>query len=116
MSLQPIAPIYGALNNNTLEYRKRAGDTVVASAPFQQDLSHDFFVIQFARDPVSGSSVLNAQGFWAAGTTAAAFYFAHALLPSLSSSTAAWYVGEWHDTDANLTPSLDEITLLDSGT
>jgi hypothetical protein len=117
VSSEPIAPIYGTLHNDNLEYRERATDTVIASSPFSlgETPDHDFFVIQFMRDPSSGSLILNAQGFWQSGTTAAAFYFDKAVLPSLGTQDKSWYVYEWTDANADHAPDLNEITLVGCG-
>jgi hypothetical protein len=116
VSSEPISPIYSEFANDTLYYRKRADASSVVSAPYSADHdSHDFFVIQFIREPSSGSLILNAQGFWQTGTTAAAFYFKQAMLPALSTFNNAWYVYEWTDADADQAPDLNEITLVDSG-
>jgi hypothetical protein len=116
VSTEPVAPIYGILNGANLEYRKRSTNAVVVSNAYagSHDTS-DAFVVQFMRDPSSGTLILNAQGFWQAGTTAAAFYFVHGMLPSLSTQTKSWYVYQWTDANADLLPDLNEITLIDSG-
>ncbi len=116
VSAAPVAPVYEMLNGNKLEYRTRVGGKVIASDPF--DGPHDakdVFVIQFMRDASSGSLILNAQGFWQAGTAAAAYYFVHGMLPTLSTQTKSWYVYRWVDGNGDLTPDLNEITAVDAG-
>jgi hypothetical protein len=98
------------------EFVSRADGTVVVSRTVAGDnLSHDFFVIQFMRDPASGSLVLNVQGFWLSGTTAASFFMVNGVLPALSSFDKAWYAYEWTDANGDLAPDLNEITLKASG-
>ena len=77
--------------------------------------SHDIFIIQFAREPASGSLVLNEQGFWLSGTVAGAYQLSHGLLPALEQQDQAWYAYEWTDLDGDRAPDLNEIQLLASG-
>jgi hypothetical protein len=88
---------------------------LLASEPDTANPDHDLFVVQFARDPASGSLVLNLQGFSANGTGAAVLYFQDVILPSLSTFTSAYYVGEWTDADGDHAPDVGEITLVTSG-
>jgi hypothetical protein len=111
------APLYWYVGNDFSAYRKSADDETVASLPLSADHdSHDFFIVQFMRDPASGSLVLNAQGLWLSGTVAAAYQVEHGVLPNLASFDDSWYAYEWTDANGDLAPSLDEIDLVDSGT
>ena len=113
---QHIAPIYWKVTQTATEYRMSANDALVASLPLAGDHdSHDFFLIQFMRDPASGSLVLNAQGFWLSGTVAATYQMTNAVLPDIASFDQAWYVYEWTDGDGDKAPDADEISLVDSG-
>lgn len=116
VSSGPIAPIYAVQEGDNFDFKKRADDTIVVSDPFggSHD-SQDSFVIQFMRDPSSGSLILNAQGLWQSGTAAAAYYFINVMLPTLATQTKAWYVLKWADANANSMPDLNEFTLVDSG-
>jgi hypothetical protein len=75
------------------------------------NLSHDFFIIQFMRDASSGSLVLNAQGFWESGTVAATYQLVNVVLPALSTFDKSWYAYEWSDMNGDMAPDADEITL-----
>jgi len=113
---QGIAPLYWKVNGNVTEFRKTANKQVVASLPLAGDHdSHDIFIIQFMRDPASGSLVLNEQGFWLSGTVAGAYQLSHGLLPALEQQDQAWYAYEWTDLDGDRAPDLNEIQLLASG-
>jgi len=73
-------------------------------------------VIQAVRDPATGTLVLVAYGWDQAGTTAAAWFFANVMMPSLSSYTDTWYVYEWTDQGADSMPgSAAEFRLIQSG-
>jgi hypothetical protein len=111
------APLYWFVGDGFSAYQKTADDQPVVSLPLASDHeSHDFFIIQFMRDPTSGSLVLNAQGLWLSGTVAAAFQMENAVLPNLASYDQAWYAYEWTDADGDRAPDTDEIDLVDSGT
>ena len=113
---QHISPLYWKTNGTDTEYWTTVGNRLVLTQPVAGDHeSHDQFIIQFMRDPASGSLVLNAQGFWLSGTVAAAFQLTNAILPSLSSFDKAWYAYEWTDMNDDKLPDLNEITLKDSG-
>ena len=114
---QRIAPLYVSSTNEVTEFRRTATREVVASLPIAGDHdSHDIFIIQFMRDPASGSLILNEQGFWLSGTVAGAYQLSHGLLPELDQQNKAWYCYEWTDLDGDQAPDMNEIQLLDSGT
>jgi hypothetical protein len=77
--------------------------------------SHDLFIIQFTRDPASGSLVLNVQGFWLSGTVAGAYQLLHGILPELKQQDQAWYAYDWTDLDGDKEPDLNEIHQVASG-
>ncbi|MES1177925.1 MAG: hypothetical protein ABUL62_26620 [Myxococcales bacterium] len=111
-----VSPIYSYSEGGTLEFRKAANDeTVVARQASEPNDDHDFFVIQFLREPTSGSIILNAQGFWLSGTVAASYFFEKAMLPHLSDFDKGWYVYEWQDKNGDKAPDLDEMSEVASG-
>ncbi len=113
---QDIAPLYWKTNGDVTEFRKTSNDKVVISQPIEGDHdSHDFFIVQFMRDPASGSLILNLQGFWLSGTVAGAYQIINGLFPELDQQTKAWYVYEWTDLDGDKAPDQNEIELLSSG-
>jgi hypothetical protein len=112
-----IAPLYLFVGPNTeyTEYRKSSDDMPVVHLPFAGDHdSHDYFIVQFMRDPSSGSLVLNLQGLWLSGTVAAAYQFEQ-FLPNLTVADQAWYAYEWTDKNGDKAPDANEIELIDSG-
>jgi len=112
-----VSPIYWYYDGATrVEYRKASNDeTVIGRETTEANDDHDFFLIQFLREPTSGSIILNAQGFWLSGTLAATFFFGEEMLPNLSKYDKAWYVYEWKDKDGDKAPDLDEISPVASG-
>jgi len=111
-----VSPLYWYVGATNTEYRKRSNDEAVVSLPKTSDHdSHDFFIIQFMRDPTSGSLVLNIQGLWLSGTTASAYHLVNTVFPALADYDKAWYAYEWTDMDDDKQPDEDEISLVDSG-
>jgi len=116
---QQIAPLsyFYDTSKGVTQYRKSATKKPVVSLPVEGDHdSHDFFIIQFMRDPASGSLVLNVQGLWLSGTLAGVYQLTHGLLPELKQQNQAWYAYEWTDLDGDKEPDSNEIQLVDSGT
>jgi len=116
LETEKIAPLYLSYDGVATRFRRSATDADVATLPVDGDHdSHDIFIIQFMRHPVSGSLILNVQGFWLSGTVAGTYQLSHGLLPELTKQDQAWYAYEWTDLNGNKAPELDEIKLLDSG-
>jgi hypothetical protein len=114
---EKIAPLYWKVLPDATEYRKTRDDETVLSLPIAGDHdSRDLFIIQFMRDPKSGSLILNAQGLWLSGTVAAAYQVENAILPNLAAADQAWYAYEWEDKDGDKAPDLGEIREIASGT
>ncbi len=119
VSTTPVAPVYaaGSADGLSTEYRKQGTNALIATQ--LNDGPHDasdYLLIQMMREPTSGSVILNPQGFWQSGTTAAAYYVVNVMLPTLSTWTKSWYVYKWTDGNANNTPdNANEFTLVDSG-
>jgi hypothetical protein len=113
---QKVSPLYWSGETDSTGYRLRATGELVVSMPIAEDHeTSDAFIIQFMRDPDSGSLVLNAQGLWLSGTVAAAYQLTNGLLPTLSEQDQAWYAYRWTDQDGDKAPDADEIVLVDSG-
>lgn len=115
---QKISPIYSYFDGETgtLEFRKSATDAIVQSRPLGEPSdSHDYFALQIMRDSITGSLVLNAEGFWESGTVAAAYFFKNGVLPNVAAFDKAWYVYDWTDKNGDMAPNLDEMTLVASG-
>ncbi len=83
--------------------------------------SHDFFLVEVVKDPISGTFSLVVYGVQSPGTRAGAFYFANVMLPSIVGDAAtpftnAWYIYEWTGADGGTMPSVgDTFTEVASG-
>lgn len=115
---QKIAPLYwkhDAVAGIT-QFRKTADDAlVVERATAGAHDTQDDFIIQFSRDPVSGSLILNVQGFWLSGTMAATYQITTGFLPQLETRDKGWYAYTWTDADGDKAPDANEIELIASG-
>ncbi len=106
-----IAPIY-AMGN---ELRRSADNSLVTKVS-GLSADHDFFVIQVVREPSNGSLLLAVYGYYGLGTTAASWYFANVMMPSISNYTDLWYIYEWKDIiNDNKPTNASEFTLVQSG-
>lgn len=117
---QKIAPIFWKYDDvaGVTEFRKTSDGSLVVGRATEDANDHtteDDFIIQFSRDPASGSLVLNVQGFWLSGTVAAAFQITTGFLPQLETRDKGWYAYTWKDKDADKAPDADEIELIASG-
>jgi hypothetical protein len=96
-----------------------SGPVVLASAPYSPTPTNtDYFLIELATDPASGSLCLDVLGLTAQGTTAGAYYVANQLLGNgaFQGSTKSWYVYYWASADDGGAPSdADTFTFVASG-
>ena len=61
----------------------------------------DYFYVQLAVEPQSGTLCFSAEGIEGSGTQAAGYYVPAVIGPSLSTYTKTWYVYQWVDTNAD---------------
>lgn len=105
------------VGNQYILTSRSTGQTVLSVDATTLDASHDLALIQIAREPQSGTVVLNAYGYYETGTKAGAFYFANQLAPSLATDANAYYVILWTDGNGDLLPDVgDTFQLVGSGT
>ena len=84
--------------------------------------THDYFLVEVVKDPISGTFSFVVYGVESPGTKAGAFYFANVMLPSIVGDAAtpytdAWYIVDWTASpDAGTVPSTsDTFTIIASG-
>jgi len=113
----PISPVYLQTDGTTAQIVVRATGTNVVSV-MNADLGahRDYFYIQLAVEPQSGTLCFSAEGINGSGTQAAGYYVPAVIGPSLSTFTKTWYVYQWVDTNADsIANSGDEFDLVSSG-
>lgn len=96
-------------------YLRRDGGVIATGPSTTLSEFHDLGIIQVVHTP-EGVRVVNAAGFFAAGTAAAVWYFSNVLFPTITSRSDAWYVVEWTDTDGDALPgAADDWALVAQG-
>ncbi len=100
--------------------RNPAGAPIdVAAAPYSDTPTNtDYFLVQLAVDPASGSLCLDVIGMSGQGTAAGGYYVANDFFANNAyvSSTKSWYVYYWvAGSDAGVPSSSDMFTLVASG-
>jgi hypothetical protein len=112
-----ITPVYDTAAGSTLYILDRADSGVVVqvqnAAITAQD---DYYVLQMAAEPTTGTLCLIAYGFGSGGTAAAAWYLSNTVLANTSAYTDRWYVYHWIDANGNSIPDApDTFALVASG-
>ena len=78
--------------------------------------TNDYFLVELAVEPISGTLCFAATGMLGPGTTAAGWYAANVIIPQRATYTDSWYAYHWQDTDSSGGPSAgDMFTQLASG-
>jgi len=109
------APVLDTSTSGVYRYSRRDGGVIVQGPEIQLSPTHDVFLVQLARTP-EGAVVVNAAGFQAEGTRAAAWYFVNTMMPMRASLTNAWYVVDWVDLNVNGMPDgADTWTIVGQG-
>jgi hypothetical protein len=112
-----LTPVYLTNDGTTAHiYQRSTGLTLVTAADSALTSQHDFFLLELAVEPQSGTLCLFGQGIYGPGTLAAGYYGSAVVVPNHATSTAPWYVYEWTDTNASGVPDLgDTFTLVAHG-
>jgi hypothetical protein len=100
-----LTPVYLRNDGTTSHiYQRATGLPLVTAADNTLTNSHDFFILEVAVEPKSGTLCLFGEGILAAGTVAAGYWGSHVIVPNSASYTAPWYVYEWTDTNGDGAP------------
>jgi hypothetical protein len=102
------SPVY-LLNNGTTSsiYERSTGVPLVTVNDSMLTAQHDYFIMQLAVEPVSGTLCFFGEGILGPGTVAAGYFGSHVLVPNHASYPASWYVYEWVD-DGNMVPDSND--------
>jgi hypothetical protein len=105
MDESALTPVYLTNNGTTSHiYQRSTGLPLVTANDDTLSAQHDFFMLELAVEPQSGTLCLFGEGILGPGTVAAGYFGSHVLLPAHASYPAAWYVYEWTDTNGDMTP------------
>lgn len=100
-----LTPVYLTNDGTTSHiYQRSTGLAVVTVADSALTNSHDYFILELAVEPQSGTLCLFGQGILAAGTVAAGYWGSQMVVPNNATYTSPWYVYEWTDTNGDGTP------------
>ncbi len=95
-----LTPLYWNLTGQNYDIIDRAtGTNVVATTPADVNANHDYFYVQLAVEPQSGTLCFSGVGLGGYGTQAASYYLSAVIIPNRATYTKAWYVYEWTDTN-----------------
>jgi hypothetical protein len=98
-------PVYLTNDGTTSHiYQRSTGLAVVTAADTTLTAQHDFFILELAVEPQSGTLCFFGEGILGAGTLAAAYYGSSVVVPGRATYTAPWYVYEWTDTNSDMMP------------
>jgi hypothetical protein len=118
METHKLAPLVAGVGAGNMSFIRNATTNAdVVSVP-QSTLTahHDYFVLEVAVEPMSGTLCFMGYGLLVPGTSAAAYFFQNNVVVNPTMFPGAWYVYEWTDTDNDGVPSTaDMFKLVGSG-
>jgi hypothetical protein len=100
-----LSPLYLQNNGTTSRILTRAGVEVVNTLDSDLNAHHDYFYVQLAVEPQSGTLCFSGVGILAPGSAAAGYYAATELIPNRANYTKTWYVFEWQDVNGDSIPN-----------
>jgi hypothetical protein len=108
------SPVYFQESETNYAFINRSTGNPIVDVPIcDLTANHDYFLIETLVDGPSGTFSIFANGFYAPGTMAAAWYFNWVVLPQRLSENISWMVVEWIDADGNGIPdSADTFNVL----
>jgi hypothetical protein len=136
METNGLTPVIGHDDGTTSSYTRSDGTVIVTTANSALNAGHDFFIIEMAVEPRSGTLVVSAQGMQVPGTVASAWWFRNTIVPAVTGVAAPsdagagdagdgglvqadpttlasrWLVYEWTDTNPNLAPDPSDTFVL----
>jgi hypothetical protein len=117
MDQSALTPVYLRNDGTTSHiYQRSTGLALVTADDSSLGTQHDFFMLELAVEPESGTLCLFGEGLYGAGTAAAGYFGSQVIVPNHPSYTAPWYVYEWTDANGDMTPdSGDTFTLIAQG-
>ncbi len=112
-----LTPVYLTNDGTTSQFVERStGLPLVTTLDTALTSQHDYFFLELAVEPVSGTLCLFGEGILGPGTSAAGYYGAEVMIPAHTTLAAAYYVYEWTDTNQDGTPGAgDTFTLVAQG-
>jgi hypothetical protein len=116
MDKAALTPVFLTGDGTNITFRIRRTGTDLVSAPMTTLTdSHDYFFVELAVEPVSGTLCFSVQGMFGAGTAAGAYWASTEVVPKRATYTDAWYAYEWTDSGDKLPSSTDTFRLIAHG-
>jgi hypothetical protein len=115
MDQTAATPVYLTNDGTTSHIIERSTGVPIVTAldSTVNNVGHDFFFLELAVEPNSGTLCLFGMGIYGQGTIAAGFWGSQMF--NLADAGAAFYVVEWTDTGDMIPNAADTFTLLYSG-
>jgi hypothetical protein len=112
-----LTPVYLTNDGTTSHiYERASGAALVTTLDTALTAQHDFFLLELAVEPISGTLCFFGEGILSPGTAAAGYYGASVTVPGHAQYTASYYVYEWTDTNGDMVPDQgDTFTLVAQG-
>jgi hypothetical protein len=113
MDSSELTPVYLTNDGTTSHFFERStGLPLVTTLDSALTAQHDYFFLELAVEPVSGTLCLFGEGILAPGTVAAGYYGSQVVVPQHATYTASYYVYEWTDTNQDGTPGAGDTFAL----
>ena len=116
MDKAALTPMYITGDGTNLTFRNRMTSQDVVSAPTSTLTDgHDYFLVEVAVEPTSGTLVLASMGLLAPGTAAAGFWVSTEMVPKRAMYPDTWYVFEWTDSGDKIPNAAETFRLVAHG-
>ncbi|HEX3770376.1 MAG TPA: hypothetical protein VHV30_05910 [Polyangiaceae bacterium] len=104
-----VTPLYPQVTGDTYNVIQRSSGTPVISMAFSSlNAHHDYFYLELAVEPISGTLLFAGVGLLEYGTVAAGYYMTTEILPHRENYTKNWYLFEWNDTNNDSIPNAQD--------
>ena len=105
LDMMNLTPLFPSVNGQEYDVIERATGAKIVSTTFTAlTAQHDYFYVELAVEPLSGTLSVSGVGMQAPGTVAAGYYLAAEIIPNRANYPKAWYLFEWTDENGNSLP------------
>jgi len=100
-----LTPVYLTNDGTTSHFFERStGLPLVTTLDSALTAQHDYFFLELAVEPVSGTLCLFGEGIFGPGTAAAGYFGSQVLVPGHAAYSTSYYVYEWTGANSDGTP------------